>query len=108
MKSVVLAQTGVGASRWLLIDSHVTPVSVGIGVVVTGTVTYNVEYTYDDFLDPTVTVTAWSPGQLPAALHGATANQDGVITWPIRGVRVNVTAGSGTAAMTVIQSGIKQ
>lgn len=107
--STVQAGTnGSGSTPWALIDPHVTPCALGLGVSVSGTVTYAVEYTYDD-------ITALAPGGFAtvfalAALAGKSATADSSITWPIRAVRLTLTSSTppGAAALTAIQAGIRQ
>ena len=47
MQSQIRAQTGVGTANPVVINTNVSPVNLGIVVVVTGTVTYTVNHTYD-------------------------------------------------------------
>ena len=91
MKPVSISRTGVGAVGMLL-DYQTAPFSVGIGVAVTGTVTYNIEHSYDG--------TNWFA---PAADSGKTAAYDKGFTTPVYGVRVNVTAGTGSVTATILQ-----
>lgn len=106
MKRVVVSQTGVGVSPWFVLNPHVTPFNVGVAAVISGTVTYGVEYTYDD-PNTVTTPTAFPLSTIPA---GTVASKDGQpgITWPVCSVRVNVSAGTGTVTVTFIQAGIKQ
>jgi len=98
MRPVVVSQTGVGA-RIIPVDYLQVAFSVGVGVTVTGTVTFSIEHTYDDALNPAVTPIWFAP----TADAGKTANYDKGFVTPIRAVRLNVTAGTGTAVMTVLQ-----
>jgi hypothetical protein len=86
---------------------YVTPFNVGIGVVVSGTVNYTVQHTFDD---------VWATGYSAAAgnwynhssLAAQTANADGNYAFPVTAVRLTVNSGSGTATMTLIQAGVAQ
>lgn len=102
MRSVVIQQTGVGASSWVPLDQYVASFSVGIGVVVTGVVTYTIEYTYDDVFNNSITPTAWPV----LALNGLAVNADAQLSNPVKALRINQTAGAGTTAMTVVQGGV--
>lgn len=106
--TVQVGTDSVGSTPWALVDPHVTPCNLGLGVVVSGTVTYSVEYSYDD-------ITGLAPGSFPnvfplAALASKTANADASITWPIRAVRLTLNSSTppGAATLTAIQAGIRQ
>lgn len=91
MRPVTISRTGVGAVSTLL-DHQTAPFSVGVGVAVSGTVTYNIEHTYDG--------TTWFA---PAADAGKTAAHDKGFVTPVYGIRLNVTAGTGSVTGTVLQ-----
>lgn len=94
MKVTVLSQTGTGQSD-TLVPQSADVFNVGFGVVTSGTVTYTVQHTFDG--------TNWFDHD-GASLVDATDNQDGNYAYPVAGVRINVTAGTGTATMTAIQA----
>ena len=94
MKVSVLTKTGTGQSP-TLVPNAADVFNVGFGVVVSGTVTYTVQHTFDN--------TNWFDHD-STDLVDATTNQDGNYAYPVAGIRVNVTAGSGTATMTAIQA----
>lgn len=100
MKQQTVSQTGVGSSSNIVVNTNVTPVNIGFGVVVTGTVTYTVQHTFDD---PAVGFTTWFSH--PTVVD-ETTNQDGNYAFPVTGVKLLVTAGTGTAALKLIQAGI--
>lgn len=106
--TVQIGTNGTGSTPWALVDPHVTPCQIGLGVTVAGTVNYSVEYTYDD-------ITALAPGSFAtvfalAALASKIATADAPITWPIRAVRLtlNSTTPPGAATLTALQAGIRQ
>jgi len=80
------------------------PFQVGFGVAVTGTVTYTIEHTFDDVqakgFDPDTAT--WYPH--PSA-EDLSANVDGTYAFPVVAVRLSVTAGDGTARLSLIQAG---
>jgi hypothetical protein len=96
------SQTGVGAAAWVPLDPYTAADNVGLYVKATGTVTYSVEVTPDNIFDSAITPQAY-PCDV-AALTAATTTQSGVMTKPARAARVNVTAGTGVAALTVVVS----
>ena len=104
MRPVVLttndASGGAKNSSAYKVDHFPNPTTIGFGVVVTGTVSYTVQHTFDD-VDGSGTVT-WFPH---ASVAAQTANKDGNYAFPVRAIRLNQASGSGSCVMTLIQSG---
>lgn len=100
MKVQTVSKTGVGSSEAIVTNTNTSPFNVGFGVVVSGTVNYTVQHTFDD---PGVGFTTWFSHPTVAA---ATANQDGNYAFPVTGIKVLVNSGTGSATMNLIQSGI--
>lgn len=102
--TVTVGTNGVGSSPWFVIDRDQNPVNLEIGVVVTGTINFTVEYSLDDPNAPFTGTfpTAWSL----SALASKTANTDAQITFPIFAIRItqNSFTNPGTAKMVVLQS----
>lgn len=91
-----------GTGDWWPLDiyvpNQVTTISVNeLG----GAITYSVEYTNEDPFDTSITQLAVA--HPAAALAGATTSQTASTTVLMRAVRVNFTAGTGTARVTVTQ-----
>ncbi|CAB4122743.1 hypothetical protein UFOVP28_38 [uncultured Caudovirales phage] len=82
-------------------DRNINPFNVGFGCVVSGTITYTVQHTFDD--PNMVAVPTWFPHTYAAA---QTASIDGNYAFPIAGIRVTTTAGTGSVVATFIQSGV--
>lgn len=91
--------TGTGTSAWIPLDYKQSPFNVGFGVVVNGTITYDIEHTFDDVFDSSVTPTAFKH----ASLTAQTTNKDGNYAFPIRAIRINNTAGTGSTTVTLLQ-----
>ena len=100
MKQQTVSKTGTGSSNVIVVNTNVTPVNIGFGVVVTGTVTYTVQHTFDD---PATGFSTWFSH--PTVVD-ETTNQDGNYAFPVTGIKVLVTAGDGTAALKLIQADI--
>ena len=112
--TVTAGTSGVLASRWLVLNYNATPFNVGIGVVVSGTINYTLQYTYDDVQAvsaptpslPAIPVlpTAWDL----TALASKTANTDSAITAPVTAVRLKINSGTApaSATATIIQAGL--
>ncbi len=86
-----VAVTGVTASDAIdVIDTN--DVRISYAVSVSGTVTYTVQHSLDGitFFDNTDN-------------SAQTTSQDGNYVFPVRSIRVNVTAGTGTATLHVRQ-----
>lgn len=103
MRPVYVTVSGVGVSAPIPMDWRARPFTAGIGCVVTGTVTYTVQHTYDDItlstFDPSIA--NWFPNAVIAA---ATASADTTYTYPVRAIRMNITAGTGSVTMGVMQA----
>ena len=101
MRQQIATKTGTGSSNVLVTDTYISPFNVGFGVVATGDVTYTVQHTFDN---PQTTATpVWFPHPTIAAKSD---NQDGNYAFPVAAIKVLVTAGTGTAKMTMIQAGL--
>lgn len=99
MRPQVITQSGTGTSAWIPMDYKQNPFNIGIGVVVSGTVTYTVQHTFDDIYDTSITPTAFNHSTLATQ----TANKDGNYAFPVRAIRINNSAGTGTTTMTLLQ-----
>lgn len=100
MRPTSVSRSAAGTSAWIPLDYRQSPFNVGLGLVISGTNTVDVEHTFDDVFDSSVTPTAFTHSTLTAK----TANADGNYAFPIRAVRLNVTAyTSGTATLTILQ-----
>ena len=100
MRPQVIQLSSVATSAWIPLDYKQSPFSVGFGVVLSGTATYTVEHTFDDVYDTTITPTAFAH----ASIAGKTANDNSSYNFPVRAVRLNVTAWtSGTVTATFLQ-----
>jgi hypothetical protein len=91
------------------IDHYVSPANIALNVVVTGTITYTVQYTFDDVFaagyNPNAGSANWTNHP---TLVTQTTTKDSNISYPVRGIRVISPASpssSGTATLTIIQGG---
>jgi len=95
----IVTQTGTGTSAWIPVDFTQNAFAIGFGCVTSGTVTYDVQHTFDNIQSSSVTPTAFKH----SVLVGQVENKDGNYAFPIRAVRINVTAGTGSVTLTVLQ-----
>ena len=101
MIPVTLTQTGTGSSRPFQASYWAVPFNLGFGCVITsGAATYSVEHTFDDI--QTNASPTWFPHPTAAGLE---ANADGNYAFPVTAIRLTVSAGSGTVALTLVQAG---
>ena len=100
MKQQTVSQTGVGSSSSIVVNTNISPVNIGFGVVVSGTVNYTVQHTFDD---PATGFSTWFSHPTVAS---QAANADGNYAFPVTGIKVLVNSGSGTASLKLIQAGI--
>jgi hypothetical protein len=104
MRPIVYSVTGVGSSAVAPPDHYVSPFNVSLGVTVTGTVNYTVQYTFDDVFANTYSPAVGNWVDHPS-LTAQSATKDSNIAYPVRGIRLVVNSGTGTARLTIIQAG---
>jgi hypothetical protein len=100
MKLQTVSQTGVGSSSAIVVNTNISPVNIGFGVVVTGSATYTVQHTFDS---PGAAFVTWYPHPTIAA---KTDNQDGNYAFPVTGIRISITLNTGTVTLNLVQAGI--
>jgi hypothetical protein len=101
MRQQIATQTGTGSTNALVMDTYISPFNVGFGVVVSSTVDYTVEHTFDNVL--TNTSPTWFAHP---TIDGLAVNADGNYAFPVAGIRLTINSGGGTATLTVIQAGL--
>lgn len=94
-KQLSISKTGTGASNPILIKNISNDdFAMLINAYVTGTVTYDIEYTMDDVAIANVT---WlTLGDVDRAV-----SSDDSFYFPIRALRVNVKTGTGTVKLMI-------
>jgi hypothetical protein len=106
--TINIGTTATGSTRWVRCNTYLTPFAVNLTTQLSGSVTYQGETTADDF---------WTATNNPAmnttpVVNVATAIASGTtaaatpLTSPVTGVRLTVTAGTGTLTAQVIQAGL--
>lgn len=105
MRPVVLSVTGVGNSGVYPVDNYISPSNLGLAVVVSGTITYKVQYTFDNVFAPGYSPTAGSSTWFDHPTLTGSASLNSNIAYPVTGIRLNTSAGTGTATLTIIQAG---
>jgi len=106
MRRIVLTKTGAGGSDVSPMNLNTSPFNIGFAVLVTGTVNYTVQHTFDDVFSPTFSAgtAVWFDHPTIAS---QTANKDGNYAFPVTAIRLLVNSGGGTAALILLQAGIQ-
>ena len=104
MRPVSYSVTGVGTSNVNATDHYVSPFNVALSVIVTGVITYTVQYTFDNVFATTFNPSTATWTDHPS-LTSQTTTKDSNIAYPVQGIRLKTTAGTGTATLTMIQAG---
>lgn len=92
------------SSAAIPVDWQQVPFAVSLACVVSAgaTLTFKVQHTFDDIFDSTVTPTWFDH----SSITGKTANTDGNYAFPVKAVRLTLTAWtSGTCTLKVLQGG---
>lgn len=119
--NITVGTNAVASSEWIMDNPFATVWALSVGVVVVdGSPTYSVEYTFDDPnkqgvsgipdpLDYSLLPSSFSPPRTweHLVLRGQIATGDGnFANLPVFAHRVTVTAGTGTVTMQSVQAGI--
>jgi hypothetical protein len=108
MRPVRVSLSSQTESPPIPMDVNQGPFNVGVGVAVPAgaSLTYSVQYTFDD---------VWAPGFSPSSavwytnssLGTKTTSLDGNYAYPVTAIRLSVSVySSGTVTMTIIQAGM--
>lgn len=100
MKVQSVTQTGAGSTTPFVMNTNISPFNVGFGCVVTGTVSYTVQHTFDN---PAVGFTTWFDHPTIAA---QSTSKDGNYAFPVTGIRLTIASGGGSVAFSLVQAGI--
>lgn len=101
MRPIVQTLTN-GQNLQVPLDMYLKPFQVSVDVVVTGTVTYVVHGSNDDPFSGSAPTNFIAPDPIASGSVSAQAS----ITVPVRQLYVQVTAGTGSIALRVSQSGM--
>jgi hypothetical protein len=101
--TVTVGTNGTGSTDWIMPNFHMTPFDVTIDTEVTGSVTYSIETTLDNYWDakpvqPTVNIHTF--------LNSGTVSAESVLSTAVTGYRYTITSGTGTLTAQSTQAGI--
>ena len=108
MRPIRVAVSSATTSAPIPLDQYISPFNVSIGVTLSAgaSLTYKVQYTYDDVFSPTFSA-ATATWFDHSTITGKTASFDGNLSFPVAAIRLNVTPyTSGTATINVMQAGL--
>src|ERR1700744_706707 len=97
MRQVVLSQTGAGQSAPIILDQYIKDFQVTVSCVVTGTVAYSLQYTYDNVFN-VASPTWWTDSDI---IVGTAGNAETTFDNPVFALRINQASGTGTVTATV-------
>lgn len=102
--TVSASAAGNSHSSIFVPDRHLNPFNVGFGAVIATTAKYTLQHTFNDPLSTSAGGLTWFPHEF---LTAASANADGNYSFPVGGIRVEISAANeGGVSVTFIQAGI--
>jgi hypothetical protein len=105
MRPVYFTISGAsGVSPVFPVNAYIAPTNLGLGATVTGTITYTVQYTFDDVFAANYNPSSGNWVNHPT-LTAQTTSKDSNIAYPVSGVRIISTAGTGSVTLTIIEAG---
>jgi hypothetical protein len=101
--NIEIGTNALGGSIPIPVDKNVTPTSIGLGIIITGTVDVTVQHTFDDPFEGASTILTWFDHP---TLANVSANDDGNLAFPPQAVRLFTNSGIGTAELDLVQAGL--
>ena len=104
MRPITVSVTGAGNSAVVPINHRANPPGFSVAIIVSGTVNYTLQHTYDDVFASTFdpSTATWFDH---ATIAAQTANKEAIYTAQVTGVRVKQNSGAGTTTLKVLQPG---
>ena len=103
MPNISYTVTGAGTSPIFACDNFQAPFNVGYGTTISATATFKLEYTFDDITADSY-VDSSGTWFTMTGTSGSTA-VSGSFTIPCRGIRLNVSASTGSMTVFFQQAG---
>jgi hypothetical protein len=107
VRPISVTQTGAGVSAPIVLDYTLNPFSVTLDVVISGTVSSQLQGTNDDPFDPAFNPATANWFNIGAAMTATPTAPTALGPNPTRAVRVNQASGSGSTTLRVIQAGTR-
>lgn len=100
--TLTVGTNAIGSSQVMIIDRFINPAIISVAAVVTGTISFSVQVSYDDFgasgYDLVTTPPTWFA---PTALAAQSANIATTIQGPITMLRITQASGTGSVSVTI-------
>ena len=105
--AVTVGTSSIGSTPWKNASWNMAPFSLEVETVVSGTVTYSLEYTLSKFWEPSNSPLSngYATNVKTSAVSNATAAAANTFTFPIAGWRLTVSSGTGTVTAEAAQAG---
>ena len=103
MPNISYTVTGAGTSPIFACDNFQAPFNVGYGTTISATATFKLEYTFDDITADSYVASSGTWFTMTGT-SGSTA-VSGSFTIPCRGIRLNVSASTGSMTVFFQQAG---
>lgn len=100
---VEVGTNGVGASQTVPLDQYISPFSVTLGLIISGTVDVTVQYTFDDVFNDAPDSFTWFDHP---DLTNAVGSGEGTFISPISACRLLTNSGTGEAILRIAQAGL--
>ena len=104
MQYTPITKTGTGRSSICVVDDFQAPFNIGIGVSLSATATFTIEYSLDDpnadGYSPSTATWYVAPG-----FTSGSAAIGGALVIPCRAICINVSANTGTVTANIVQAG---
>lgn len=104
--NVTFGTNGVGSSDPWIVDAFANPANFGCAVVVTGTVTYTIEESYDDLAPAFDLAGNTYTFFADPAFSARAVNTNGVLSGPFTMIRLTINSGTGSATARIVQGGM--
>jgi hypothetical protein len=100
------ASGGVKNSAVCPMDLYISPFNVTLEAIVTGAVSYDVQYTKDDVYSPTfdATTAQWTS---VTGMTAAVASAEATLISPVTAVRLVQNSGAGSVVLRILQAGLQ-
>ena len=125
MRQIVVTQTGIGQTTAVPLDPYIAPFQVSIGLAIAGDAECDVQHTYDNIFDSSITPSWYSTASVGSS-SSALLQESGFlllqengseiltgnesfsvyIDYPVSAVRLNTAVNTGSIRMTVLQAGM--
>ena len=103
MPNISYTVTGAGTSPIFACDNFQAPFNVGYGTTISATATFKLEYTFDDITADSYVASSGTWFTITGT-SGSTAVSNS-FTIPCRGIRLNVSASTGSVTVFFQQAG---